>query len=173
MYHLSHSLLFGRMSEISNRYWSETSKLSIQNSSKLPPEHLITTLNVTVALPVLKSSRTLRLMICNKPTPLYTTQYTDLFMIYKEGFKMLPGQRKPLRLPDDEKYDGLATQLDFGKNFQHSNKLLLPALNAFNTFATIDYKAHIIKIIDYSFKLVFKTKTRLLPNPTLFTRFVK
>ena len=70
---------------------------------------------------------------------------------------MLPGQRKPLGLPEDEKYDGLATQF-VSKNVKHSNKLLFPALNSFNNFAIIDYKAHMNKIIDYSINLVFKAK---------------
>ena len=50
-------------------------------------------------------------MFCNKPTPLYTTQYPDLFITYNEGFNMHTGKPNPLQLPQNEQYDQLTTQL--------------------------------------------------------------
>ena len=54
-------------------------------------------------------------MFCNKPTPLNTTQYPDLFITYKEGFNMHTGKRNPLKLPKDEQNNKLTTQLISGK----------------------------------------------------------
>ena len=42
-------------------------------------------------------------MFCNKPTPLYLTQYPDLFITYKEGFTMHTGKPIRLQLPQNEK----------------------------------------------------------------------
>ena len=55
-------------------------------------KHLILTLNLGFAFPVLKSSMK------------YTTQHPDLFITYEEGFDMHTGQRNPLQLPEDEQY---------------------------------------------------------------------
>ena len=49
------------------------------------------------------------------------------------------GQCNPLQLHEDEKYDKLSTQLISGKQVLTQNKLLSPALNSSNLFATIDF----------------------------------
>ena len=54
-------------------------------------------------------------MFCNKPTPLYTTRYPDLFITYKEGFNIHTVKRSPLQLPEEEQYNKLTTQLNSGK----------------------------------------------------------
>ena len=60
----------------------------------------------------------------NKPTPLYTTQYTDLFITNKEGFNMHTCKRYPLQLPENYQYDNLPTQLISGNLIHTQNKLL-------------------------------------------------
>ena len=63
-------------------------------------------------------------MFCNKPTPLYATQYPDLFITYKEGFDMHTGKRNPLQLPQNEQYNQLTTQLISGKLIHTQDKFL-------------------------------------------------
>ena len=96
-------------------------------------------------------------MFCNKPTPLHLTQYPDLFVTYTEGFNMQTGKPNPLQLPQDEQYNQLTTQLISGKLIHTKDKLLFPALNSSNNFATIDYEAHINTKLDYSINHVFKS----------------
>ena len=74
-------------------------------------------------------------VFCNKPTSLYTKQSLDLFSTYKEGFKLHTGELIPFQKFEDEQYDRLSNQLYL---VQIQNKLLFPALNSSNNFATID-----------------------------------
>ena len=108
-------------------------------------------------------------MFCNKPTPLHLTQYPDLFVTYTEGFNMQTGKPNPLQLPQDEQYNQLTTQLISGKLFHTKEKLLFPALNSSNNFATIEYEAHINTKLDYSINHVFKS----MSVAELFTLYVK
>ena len=98
------------MSKLNNRYWFETEHLFYYNNSNIPSE-----------TPYRDSKSQIRLsrfeifpenkMFCNKPTPLYTTQYPDLFITYKEGFNTHTGKRNPLQLPEDEQNDKLSTHM--------------------------------------------------------------
>ena len=88
----------GRMSKINNRYWLETEHFF--NESYLP--HTPPT-NYSDSQ---DKSRFSRFEIypntntfCNKPTPLHSTQYPDLFVTYKEGFNMNTGKRNPSSSP--------------------------------------------------------------------------
>ena len=96
-------------------------------------------------------------MFCNKPTLLYTTQYHDLFIIYKEGFNVQTGRPNPLQLSQNEQYNQLTTQLISGKLIHTQDNIRFPALNSSNNFATIDYEAHINTKIEYSDNHVFES----------------
>ena len=96
-------------------------------------------------------------MFCNKPTPLWTTHYFDLFVTYEEGFNMHTGKFNPLQLLEDEQYTKLSTQLIFGKLVHTQNKIFFPALNSSNNFATIDYEAQINTKIAFFINQFFKT----------------
>ena len=50
-------------------------------------------------------------LFCNEPTPLYSTQNTDIFKTYKEVFCMHSGQRNPLHLPQNGDFNHFSTQL--------------------------------------------------------------
>ena len=64
---------------------------------------------------------------CNKPTPLYSTQYPDPFITYNEGLNMHTGKHNPLQLPEDEQYTTLSTQLISGKLIHNlKNSFFLP-----------------------------------------------
>ena len=108
------------------------------------------TLNLKLVFPENK-------MFCNKLTPLYTTQYPDLFITYKEGFNMHTGKRNPLHLLQIEQYNQLTTPLISGKLIHTQDKLLFPALSSSNNFATINYEAHINTKIDYSINHIFES----------------
>ena len=70
---------------------------------------------------------------------------------------MRTGNRNPFQVPTSEQYDGLSTQHFSGKSFYFQNKLIFPALNSANNFATIDYEAQINSKLDYPFNHVFET----------------
>ena len=72
----------------------------------------------------------------------------DLFITYKEGFNIHTGKQNPLKLPQNEQYNQLTTQLISGKLIHTQDKFLFPALNSSNDFDTIDYEAHINTKID-------------------------
>ena len=89
---------------------------------------------------------------CCKPDPLYSTQYSDLFVTHTDGFKMHTGQPNPHSMIDD--YISGKIVLD-----SSNNKFIFPALNVSNNFATIDYDAHINTKIDYTINHVFRSMT--------------
>ena len=68
---------------------------------------------------------------CDKPEPLYSTQYSDLFVTYTNGFKMHTGQPNP---------QPFVIEYISGKSVinNSSNKFMFPALNVPINFATID-----------------------------------
>ena len=89
---------------------------------------------------------------CGKPDPLYSTQYSDLFVTYICGSNMHIGQPNPYSMID-EHISGKVV-LDTS-----NNKFIFPALNISNNFATIDYDAHINTKIDYTINHVFRSMT--------------
>ena len=74
---------------------------------------------------VLKSFPQLKLF-CGKPDPHFSTQYSDLFVTYTDGFNMHTGQPNPLSMIDD--YISGKIVLDTS-----INKFIFPALNVSNT----------------------------------------
>ena len=96
------------MSELNNRYLLETEHFFYNNNSNVPPEtpcHDSKSQTRLFRFEIFPGSK----MFCNKPTPLHTTQYPDLFITYKEGFNMRTGKRNPLQLPEEEQYYKLST----------------------------------------------------------------
>ena len=90
---------------------------------------------------------------CGKPEPLYTTQYSDLFVIYQDGFKMHTGQPN-LQSVKNEYISGRIILDSTTKHY------VFAALNVSNNFATIDYDAHINTkkgLVGYSGTLKLKT----------------
>ena len=113
-------------------------------------------------------------MIFIKPTPLYTTQYPDLFITYKEGFKIHIGKRNPFQLPESEQYNKLTAQLISGKLKHTHDKFLFPALNSLNNFDTIDYEAQLIQLIlTLNIQLTTYSEACLLLKSILFILFAK
>ena len=144
------------MSEPSNRYWLEIEHFFNNHSPTTSPEtpyHDTKSQTRPSRFEIFHESK----MFCNKPTPLYITLYPDIFITYKEGFNMHTGKPNPLRLPQNERYNQLTTQLSSGKLIHTQDKFLFPALNSSNNFATIDYEAHINTKIDYSIDHVIKS----------------
>ena len=70
---------------------------------------------------------------------------------------MHTAKRNPLQLLEDEQIARPSTQLFYGILIHTENKLLFPALNFPNSFATIDYEVHNNTKKDFSFNHVFKT----------------
>ena len=89
---------------------------------------------------------------CGKPDPLYSTQYSDLFVTYTDGFNMHTGQPNPHSMVDE--FISGKIVLD-----NSNNEFVFPALNVSNNFATIDYDAHINTKIDYTINHVFRSMT--------------
>ena len=89
---------------------------------------------------------------CGKPDPLYSTQYSDLFVTYTDGFNMHTEQPNPHSMIDE--YISGKIVLDTS-----NNKFVFPALKVSNNFATIDYDAHINTKIDYTINHVFRSMT--------------
>ena len=89
---------------------------------------------------------------CGKPDPLYSTQESDLFVTYTDGFNMHTGQPNPHSMIDD--YISGKIVLD-----NWNNNFVFPASIVSNNFATIDYDAHINTKIDYTINHVFRSMT--------------
>ena len=98
---------------------------------------------------------------CGKPEPLYSTQYSDLFVTYTEGFNMHLGQPNPTSILNEY----ISGKIVLNNS---NNKHIFPALNVSINFATIDYDAHINNKIDYTNNHVFRSMTVQEPN-TLHT----
>ena len=89
------------MSELNNRYWLETEYFFNNNKSHIlseGPYHDSKSQTRFSRFADFPESK----MFFNKPTPLYTTQYADLFITYEERFNMHTGKLSPLQLPEDE-----------------------------------------------------------------------
>ena len=99
----------GRLSKLNNRYWLETEHFF--------NNHYFTTSTDTPYHDTKSQTRLSRFEIfpekkCFLKNPLlYTTQYPDLFVTYKEGFNMHTGNPNPLQLPQNEQYNQFTTQL--------------------------------------------------------------
>ena len=77
---------------------------------------------------------------CGKPEPLYSTQYGDIFLTLLAGFDMNNGQPRQHSIIDQK----ISGTIQFDTSNQ---KNIFPALNVSNNFATLDYDAHIQKLI--------------------------
>ena len=86
---------------------------------------------------------------CGKPDTLYSTQYSDLFVTYTEGFNMHTGQPKPSFMIHEHISGKII--------LNNPNQYIFPALNVSNNFATIDYDAHINTNIVYTNNHVFRS----------------
>ena len=87
---------------------------------------------------------------CGKPEPLYSTQYSGLFVTYTEGFNMHTGQPNPTSIMNEY----ISGKIVLNNS---NNKYIFPALNVSNNFATIDYDAPINTKIDYTNIHVFRS----------------
>ena len=152
------------MTKIEDRYWIETDPF-VQSSipKKATPQigikgttypyirapHTETPHNASLSrFEVFPNAPT----FCGKPEPLYSTQYSDLFVTYTEGFNMHTGQPNPTSIINEYISGKLV--------LNHSNnKYVFRALNVSNNFATIDYDAHINTKIDYTNNHVFRSNT--------------
>ena len=87
-----------------------------------------------------------------KPDLLLSTQYSDLFVTYTDGFNMHTGQPNIQSLNNE--YISGKIVLD-----NSNNKFIFPAINDSSNFATIDYDAHLNTKIDYTINHVFRSLT--------------
>ena len=139
----------GRMTKIEDRYWIEIDSLvHSPHSSKPKMTGIKGTEHPYVYAPhtqhpnnpsfsrfeVYPTAQT----FCGKPKsdPLYSTQYSDLFVTYTDGFNKHTVQPNPHSMIDE--YISGKLVLDTS-----NSKFVFPALNVSNNFATIDYDAHI------------------------------
>ena len=167
----------GRMTKIEDRYWIETDAFVHSPHSKKPKttSGIKGTEHPNVYAPhtqhpnnpsrsrfeVFPTAQT----FCGKPDPLPSTQYSDLFVTYTDGFNMQTGQPNPHSMIDG--YISGKIVLDTS-----NNKLIFTALNVSNNFATIDYDAHINTKIDYTINHVFRSMTVQYKNSILFIQYV-
>ena len=138
----------GRMTKIEDRYWIETDSF-VHSPHSIKPKTTQHPNNPSLSrFEVFPTAQT----FCGKPDPLYSTQYSDLFVTYTDGFNMHTGQPNPHSMIDE--YTSGKIVLDTS-----NNKIIFPALNVSNNFATIDYDAHINSKIDYTINHVFRSMT--------------
>ena len=79
---------------------------------------------------------------CGKPDP----------VTYTDGLNMHTGQPNPHSMIDEYIFGKIVLDTS-------NNKIIFPALNVSNNFATIDYDAHISTKIDYTINHVFRSMT--------------
>ena len=127
------------MTKIEDQLWIETDSF-VHSPHSIKPE--------TTRFEVYPTAQ----IFCGKPDPLYSTQYSDLFVTYTDGFNMHTGQPNPHSMIDE--YISGKIILD-----NSNSKFVFPALNVSNNFATIDYDAHINTKIDYTINHVFRSLT--------------
>ena len=153
----------GRMTKIDDRYWIETDSFVHSATPKkssfdgikgtsypyIRAAHTETPHNPSLSrFEVFPNAHT----FCGKPEPLYSTQYSDLFVTYTEGFNMHTGQPNPTSIINEY----ISGKIILNNS---NNKYIFPALNVSNNFATIDYDAHINTKIDYTINHVFRSMT--------------
>ena len=91
----SNHAFIGRMYKLKTSYWLETELFFKINNSDVPLEthyHDSKSETQLFRFQTFPENK----MFCNKPTALYTTQNSDLFEKYKEGFDMHTGKCNPL-----------------------------------------------------------------------------
>ena len=151
------------MTRIKNRYWIETNNFmessnitrNLQNEgikgTKYPN---VKTPHSTVDNPSLSRFEIYPIAqtFCGRPQTLYIAQYDDIFVTYLDGFDMNNGQPRPHSIIDQNISGKI--QLDTS-----NQKYIFPALNVSNSFATLDYDAHINTKIDFTKNHVFKSMT--------------
>ena len=154
----------GRMTKSEDRYWIETDSF-VHSSHSTKPEAtsgIKSTAHPYVQAPhtqnptnpslsrfdVLPNAQTFG----GKPDPLYSTQYSDLFLTFTDGFNMHTGQPNPQSMNNE--YNSGKIVLD-----NSNNKFIFPATNVSNIFATIDYDDHTKTKIDYTINHVFRSMT--------------
>ena len=153
----------GRMTKIEDRYWIGTdSSVHSSHSTKsdtsgvkgtahpyIHPPHTQNPNNPSLSrFEVFLNAQT----FCGKPDPLYSTQYSDIFVTYTNGFNMKTGQPNTQFIINE--YISGKIVLD-----NSNNKFTFPALNVSNDFATNDYDAHINTKIDCTINHVFRSMT--------------
>ena len=95
------------MTKIQDRYWIETDSF-VHSSHSIKPEaasDIKGTIHPHVHAPDTQNPNNPSLSrfevfpnaqtFCGKPDPLYSTQYSDLFVTYTDGFNMHTGQTNP------------------------------------------------------------------------------
>ena len=154
----------GRLTKIEDRYWIETDSFVLSPHSIKPKTtsgikgteqpyayapHTQHPNNPSLSrFEVYPTAHT----FCGKPDPLYSTQYSDLFVTYTDGFNMHTGQPNPHSMIDENISGKIVLDTS-------NNKFIFPALIAFNNFATIYYDAHINTKTDYTINHVFRSLT--------------
>ena len=154
----------GTMTKIEDRYWIETDSFvhSSQSTKSDTTSGIKGTAHLYIHAPhtqnlnnpnpsrfeVFANAQT----FCGKPGHLYSTQNSDLLVTYTNGFNMHTGQPNPQSILNE--YISGKIVLD-----NSNNKIIFPALNVSNNFATIDYDALIITKIDYAINHVFQSMT--------------
>ena len=148
------------MTRITDRYWIETdtfvetSKITQKfqtegiRGTKVP---YVKTPQSTVENPSLSRFEIYPIAqtFCEKPDPLYSTQYEDIFVTYLDGFDMNTGQPRPHSMIDQR----ISGEIQYDNTIK---KYIFPALNISNKLATLDYDAHINTKIDFTINHVFK-----------------
>ena len=151
------------MTRIKDRYWIETDNFidssnitqNLQNEgiqgTKYPN---VKTPQSTVDNPSLSHFEIYPIAqtFCGKPEPLYSTHYDNIFVTYLDGFDMNNGQPRPHSIIDQK----ISGRIHFDTSKQ---KYIFPALYVLNTFATLDYDAHINTKIVFTINHVFKSMT--------------
>ena len=154
----------GRMTKIEDRYWIETDSF-VQSPHSIKPKTtsgIKGTAHPYVHAPHTQNPNNPSLSrfevypttqtFCGKPDPLYSTQNSDLFVTYTDGFNRHTRQPNPHSMIDE--YISGKIVLD-----NSNNKFVFLALNVSNNFATSDYDAHIKTKIDYTISHVFRSMT--------------
>ena len=152
----------GRMTKIQDRYWIETDSF-VHSPHSIEPKTTSGfkgTVHPHVHAPHTQNSNNpsfSRFQVFSnaqrpsgKPDVLYSTQYSDLFVTYTDGFNMHTGQPNPQSMINE----CISGKILLDKS---NNKSIFPALNVSNNFATIDYDAHINTTIDYTINHVFRS----------------
>ena len=158
------------MTKIDDRYWIETDSFVHSSHSKnlIKPLVLKEHHNLMYTLHILKTHNPslsrfeifqTAQTFCGKPEPLYSTQYSDLFVTYTNGFNIHTGQPNPQPIINEY----LSNKIVLNNS---NNKFVFPelfslcfALNISNSFATNDFDAHINTKINYTVNHVFRSMT--------------
>ena len=152
----------GRLTKLQDRYCIETDTF-VHSSHSTKPEvtsGIKGTIHAHVHSPHTQNPMSLSRfevfpnaqIFCGKHDPLYSSQYSDLFVIFTDGFNMHTGQPNPQSMINE--YISGKLVLDIS-----NNKFIFPAIHISNNFATIDYDAHINTKTDPTIVHVFCSMT--------------